>query len=230
MLSIKSQAIQTALVGDWTSAITLNQQILRDDPNDIDTLNRLAFAFLSSGDPKNAKNVYEKVLLLDMQNPIAIRNLKRLNDVNLKRPSITINNLFIEEPGKTKVIELNNLAEKKVISHLRSGEKLELRIKRSKIFAYDLEGQFVGMLPDDLGQRLLKFIEAGNEYEAYVRTVESNKVSVFIRETKRVKKFSNQPSFVSNNEKPKLTITTTHTSSKGKNQAKSDTSFDDDES
>lgn len=230
MLTIKSQAIQTALVGDWPTAIDLNQQILQNDPNDIDTLNRLAFAFLSSGDPKNAKEVYEKVLSLDMQNPIAIRNIKRLNDVNIKRPSITINNLFIEEPGKTKVIELNNIAEKKVISHLRSGEKLELKIKRSKIFAYDLEDQFVGMLPDDLGQRLIKFMEVGNEYEAYVRTVDSNKVSVFIRETKRTKKFSNQPSFVSNNEKPKLTISSAHGANRAKGQTKSDTSLDDDES
>ncbi len=222
MLSIKSQAIQTALVGDWPSAITLNQLILQEEPNDIDTLNRLAFAFLSSGDPKNAKNLYEKVLMLDMKNPIAIRNLKRLNDVNVKRPSITINNLFIEEPGKTKVVELNN-AEKKVISHLRSGEKLDIRIKRSKIFTYDLEDQFVGMLPDDLCQRLIKFIESGNEYEAYVRTVDNNKVSVFIRETKRVKKFKNQPSFVANNEK-KLTI-----SSAKKGHTKSE-SLDDDES
>lgn len=221
MLSIKSQAIQTALVGDWPSAITLNQLILQDEPNDIDTLNRLAFAFLSSGDPKNAKEIYEKVLMLDMQNPIAIRNLKRLNDVNIKRPSITINNMFIEEPGKTKVVDLNN-AEKKVISHLRSGEKLEIRIKRSKIFAYDSEDQFVGMLPDDLCQRLIKFMESGNEYEAYVRTVDNAKVSVFIRETKRVKKFKNQPSFVTNSEK-KLTISTR------KSHAKSD-SLDDDES
>ncbi len=223
MLSIKSQAIQTALVGDWPSAITLNQLILQEEPNDIDTLNRLAFAFLSSGDPKNAKDLYEKVLSLDMKNPIAIRNLKRLNDVNVKRPSITINNLFIEEPGKTKVVDLNN-AEKKVIAHLRSGEKLDIRIKRSKIFAYDLEDQFVGMLPDDLCQRLIKFMESGNEYEAYVRTVDNSKVSVFIRETKRVKKFKNQPSFIANNEK-KLTIT----SSRAKGQTKSD-SLDDDES
>lgn len=224
MLNLKSQAIQTALVGDWTNAISLNQSILAEEPNDIDTMNRLAFAFLSSGDPKNAKEIYEKVLMLDMQNPIAIRNLKRLNDGNIKRVPVLINNLFIEEPGKTKVIELNNIAEKKVISHLRSGEKLDLKIKRNRIFAYDQEEQFVGMLPDDLCQRLIKFMEAGNEYESYVRTVDSNKVSVFIREVKRVPKFKNQPSFVSAGEKAKLTLP----SSKGKGH-KAD-SLDDDES
>lgn len=216
MLTLKNQAIQTALIGDWTTAITLNQQILEEDPQDIDTLNRLAFAFLSSGNQKEAKTLYEKVLSLDMKNPIALRNLKRLGDPNSKRTSILINNLFIEEPGKTKVMDLINIADKKVISYLRSGEKLILTIKRSKIFVLDLQNQFIGMLPDDTGQRLIKFIEAGNEYEGYVRTVDSNKVSIFIRETKRVKKFKNQPSFVSVVEKAKLTIS--HSSSaKGKN-------------
>lgn len=197
MLTLKSQAIQTALVGDWDNAINLNQLILQEEPNDIDTLNRLAFAFLSLGNIKDAKALYEKVLSLDMKNPIALRNLKRLHESNTKKLNVTLNNMFIEEPGKTKVIELVNIADKKVISYLRSGERLELTIKRNRIFALDTEKQFIGMLPDDICQRLIKFINAGNAYEAYVRTVDNNKVSIFIRETKRVKRFQDQPSFIS---------------------------------
>jgi tetratricopeptide (TPR) repeat protein len=198
MASLKSQAIQTALVGDWDNAVLLNQSILLEEPNDIDTLNRLAFAFLSLGNTKDAKNIYEKVLMLDMKNPIAIRNLKRLNDNQTRISSIPLNNLFIEEPGKTKVMELINIADKKVVAFLRSGELIELKIKRNKIFAYNSDNQFVGMLPDDICQRLIKFINAGNLYEAYIRTVDNNRVSIFIRETKRVKKFRDQPSFVNN--------------------------------
>ncbi|HWY78995.1 MAG TPA: tetratricopeptide repeat protein [Candidatus Sulfotelmatobacter sp.] len=222
---LKNQAIQAALAGDWQRAIDLNQLVLQEDPEDIDTLNRLAFAFLSSGNPKDAKSLYEKVLSLDMQNPIAIRNLKRLHDVNTKRTNIIINNFFIEEPGKTKVIDLLNIADKKVITHLRSGEKLDLRIKRNKIFIYDLDNQFIGMLPDDICQRLIKFMSEGNEYEAYVRTINSNKVSIFVRETKRTKKFKDQPSFVSGNDKPKLSLPKEkHTAHRG-----DDSSDDDDE-
>jgi hypothetical protein len=221
MPTLKTQAIQTALTGDWQKAINLNQLILTEEPEDIDTLNRLAFAFLSTGNPKDAKNLYEKVLTLDMQNPIAIRNLKRLYDVNAKK-IITINNLFIEEPGKTKVMDLINIADKKVISHLRSGEQLHLRIKRNRIFAYDMDNQFIGMLPDDTCQRLIKFIDAGNEYEAYVRTVDNYKVSIFIREVKRVKKFKNQPSFVSASEKTKLSFS--NSSSKHSSGSHSDSS------
>ncbi len=205
MSQLKPQAIQTALVGNWENAIAINKLILQEDPDDIDTLNRLAFAFLSQGNIKEAKNLYQKVLSLDMKNPIALRNLKRLSDVYTKRVNFHLNNLFIEEPGKTKIIELINVADKKIITHLRSGERLTLSIKRMKIFALDQDSQYIGMLPDDLCKRLIKFIHAGNKYEAYARTAESNKISIFIRELKRVNKYKNQPSFVST-EKVKLSF------------------------
>lgn len=205
MIPLKSQAIQTALVGDWDNAININQSILQEEPNDIDTLNRLAFAYLSLGNIKDAKSVYEKVLSLDMKNPIALRNLKRLNELKSKKITVSMNNLFIEEPGKTKIIELINLADKKIICRLRSGEMLSLRIKRNKIFALDMENQYIGMFPDDICQRLIKFINGGNQYEGYVRTVDNNRVSMFIREIKRVKRYRNQPSFVST-DKIKLSV------------------------
>lgn len=211
MVSLKSQAIQTALEGDWEAAITLNEQVLSEEPNDIDTLNRIAFAYLSLGQPKNAKNYYERVLSLDMKNPIAIRNLKRLTDTKTKKIQIPLNNLFIEEPGKTKVIDLLNIADKKIITLLRSGELLLLRIKRNKIFVLNDENQYIGMLPDDICQRLIKFMNAGNQYESYVRNVSSSKICVFVRETKRIKRFRDQPSFVST-EKAKLELDKSHRS------------------
>jgi hypothetical protein len=219
MSLLKSQAIQTALVGDWGKAINLNKQILQEEPEDIDTLNRLAFAFLGDGNIKDAKSIYQKVLLLDMQNPIALRNLKRLNESHAKKINIQLTNLFIEEPGKTKVIELINVADKKIISHLRSGEKLNLNIKRMKIFALDQNNQYIGMLPDDLCKRLIKFIHGGNQYEAYTRTADSNKITIIIRELKRVKRFQNQPSFTYT-EKAKLSIDNNTTTNKQTSEAK----------
>lgn len=205
MTQLKFQAIQTALVGDWQTAIECNQQLLVENPDDIDTLNRLAFAHLSLGQTKDAKSIYEKVLSLDIKNPIAIKNLKRLHDNKPLKPNMPLNNLFIEEPGKTKVIELLNIADKKVISALRSGEKIELTIKRNRIFAVDDSNQYIGMLSDDICQRLIKFMQAGNQYDGYVRTVDSNRVSIFVREIKRMKRFRDQPSFVSV-EKTKLSF------------------------
>lgn len=198
MSTLINQAIQTALTGDWQKAIDLNNEVLKETPHDINTLNRLGFAKLSIGDFDGAKKIYEKVLSLDMKNPIAQRNLKRLNSGNSIKTSLQLNNLFIEETGKTKVIELVNVADKKVLSGLRSGEKISVKIKRSKIFALDQDDNFLGMLPDDICKRIIEFMNGGNEYDAYIWSVVDNKISIFVREIKRVKKYSNQPSFLSN--------------------------------
>lgn len=201
MTPLKAQAIQTALMGDWHNAILLNQSLLEENPDDIDTLNRLGFAYASAGNTKEAKDTYQKVLQLDNQNPIALRNLKRLsgnsnNAASNHQAAVTnISSLFIEEPGKTKVIELLNIADKKVIAPLRSGESLTMSVKRMKIFLHDLNKQYIGMLPDDIGRRLIRFMEGGNEYEAYIKSVDNNKVTIFAREVKRVSQFATQPSF-----------------------------------
>jgi len=211
MTPLKTQAIQTALTGDWENAITLNESLLSENPDDIDTLNRLAFAYSSMSNVKEAKRIYQKVLLLDAQNPIALRNLKRLAGGNLstsqpKPMSFShISTLFIEEPGKTKVIELLNIADKKVISPLRSGEEVFLSIKRMKVFVLDSQKQFIGMLPDDIGSRLIRFMNGGNIYEAFIKSVDNNKVIIFAREVKRTAKFKDQPSFTPT-DKSKLTL------------------------
>ncbi len=61
------------------------------------------------------------------------------------------------------------------------------------------------MLPDDIGKRLIKFLSGGNCYEAYIKTANRGKLSIFIRETKRSTRFKNLPSF-SLGEKVKASI------------------------
>ena len=80
MTSLKLQAIQTALIGDWKNAISLNKKLLDENPQDIDTLNRLGLAYAISGKAKDAKTTYQKVLDIDPLNPIALKNAKRLKD------------------------------------------------------------------------------------------------------------------------------------------------------
>ena len=200
---IKNQAIQTALMGDWDQAVTLNQELLKENPEDIDTLNRLAFAFSVLGKVKNARETYQRVLNIDNQNPIAVKGLKRLvgssekNNLNiLKGPLLGLTDtMFIEESGKTKIVELVNIATPKTITSLIIGEALILRVKRLKIFVLDQKNEYVGVLPDDIGRRLIKFIKGGNNYEAYIKSLEEHRVIIFIKETKRSTRFKNQPSF-----------------------------------
>lgn len=224
MTPLKSQAIQTALHGDWENAIHINLEILKENPSDIDTMNRLAFAYASKGDIKKAKELYTNVLDLDAQNPIATKNLRRLVGMSQKSPSsspIIMNNIFIEEPGKTKVIELLNIADKKITTNLNCGELLALNIKRSKLFVLDGTSNYIGMLPDDISRRLIEFMGGGNTYDAYVKTANSGKVVVFIRETKKVARFKNQQSFTQS-EKTKLfdPLTQKHRESARKHEAK----------
>jgi len=206
MTSLKDQAIQTALTGDWEKAIAINKLLIKENPTDIDALNRLAFAFSILGRTKNAKNTYQKVLKIDSLNPLALRNLKRIGDLktiknnnrkNSAASSMHVNNMFIEEQGKTKIVELVNVAQPSIINTLRSGQILNLSVKRLKIFVLSDGKQYIGVLPDNIGKRLIKFIKAGNLYEAYVKSASNHHIIIFIKEIKRVSKFKDQPSFIS---------------------------------
>lgn len=201
-MSIKNQAIQTALQGNWQNAISLNKDLIKENPNDIDALNRLALAYTIIGKIKEAKATYQKVVNLDPLNSIALRNIKKLKDKNLKAyPTTTylINNKFLEEPGKTKIIELVNIAQPQNIETLRTGQSLNLSIKRLKIFILE-DKQYIGVLPDDIAKRLIKFIKGGCQYEAYVKSATPHKVNIFVKELKKSSKYKDQPSFLSNTE------------------------------
>lgn len=218
------QAIKATLSGDWENAIKLNKSLLEEKPNDVEALNRIGLAYSVVGDSKDAKSSYEKVLEIDPLNSIALRNLKRLKDNAPKdadSPAIVVNNIFIEETGKTKVVELINLAQSEVLISLQTGQSVDMSIKRLKIFI--LQGKkYIGVLPDDIGNRLIKFIKGGNKYEAFVKSAGHQNVSIFIRELKKSAKFKDQPSFMHTIE-TKLHLKTNKTKSH-KEDSGSDTS------
>lgn len=203
MLTLKDQAIQSALDNKWNEAILINEELLKDNPREIDTLNRLAYALMQSNQFSNAKETYSKVLDLDRTNPIATKNLKKLTSLltqtnGIQASSNHINhmdNVFIQEAGKTKTVELTNVADKKTLMALQHGDDVFLTIKRSKVFVLNTEKTFIGMLPDDIGIRLASFIKGGNEYQACIKGIDDKTIIVFIKEVKRAKKFSNQSSF-----------------------------------
>lgn len=205
MTSLKLQAIQTALTGDWKNAISLNKKLLDENPQDIDTLNRLALAYAISGKSKDAKIAYQKVLDIDPLNPIALKNAKRLKEKTfssnkVSNGSLQISNNFLEETGKTKVVELINTAQPKVIQTLRTGNFVSLSIKRSRIFVLADEDQYIGVLPDDVGKRLIKFLKSGNKYDAYIKSANPHHIVIFIKETKRSSRYKDHPSFLSAND------------------------------
>ena len=199
MTALKNQAIHIALTGDWQEAARLNIEILEEDPKDTEALNRLAFALTALGNIKEAKEAYERVLVIDPLNPIADRGIKRLNSPGNHSagiPTHLVSNMFLEESGKTRITTLVNTAQVKTLRNLQIGQIVTLCKKRNKIFVQDGEKEYIGVLPDDLGKRLIKFIDGGNEYIAYVKSANDHGVTIFMKETKRATKFKNQPSFL----------------------------------
>jgi len=202
----KAKAIEMALAGEWKDAVSINKAIIKEDPLDTETLNRLAFAYNILGKGKEAKSTYRKVLKIDAVNPIALRNLSRLSgsascgkssDSQIPAKAAS----FLEETGKTKVVELINVAQSRVIARLRTGEPLNISIKRLKVFLLENGKQYIGALPDDVAKRLIKFIKGGSVYDVYVKLANERRVVVFIKEIKKSSRFRDQPSFLQASDK-----------------------------
>lgn len=194
-------AIQAALQQNWKTAIELNTEILKTDKKNVDAYNRLGFAYLKSGQIKKAKETFEKVLSLDQYNQIASKNLQKLSSMK-KDGLLTANStdisplLFLEEPGKTKVVDCINAAPMNVLTGLTCGQEVYLKPKKHTIEIRDQHEKYLGALPDDVAFKMIKFITAGNTYSIFVKGITKNNLSVFIRELKRGKKLQNQPSFI----------------------------------
>lgn len=194
-------AAQAALESNWEEAIQINQKILRCSRDDVEALNRLARAEVCNGHLDKATQIYKKVLGIDPYNIIAAKNLEKISKSVSNGPvkvisySYNLSSLFLSEPGKTKVLNLINLASPNILAVLNYGELINLNPKSHSITVTTTEGVYLGALPDDVAHKLITFIGGGNKYEAFVKSVSPKKLTVFIRETERSEKFTNQPSF-----------------------------------
>ncbi len=198
--TLAQAAIEKALAQDWQEAAVINSTIIKTDPTNIDALNRLAFACFQLGDTPRAKRYYQKVLKLDAYNPIALKNLKKLvgtKHKNMGRVGIMSPLMFLEEPGKTKIIALVNLAPQRLLATLSAGEEVFLKIKRHCVEIRNHNDMYLGALPDDLSFKLIKLLNGGNTYNTVVKSIGKNQLMVFLREISRGRRFEKQPSFVS---------------------------------
>lgn len=218
-------AIQAALSRNWENAIELNQPILKQNTNDIGTMNRLAYAYIQVGKIEEAKKIYREVLSLDQYNIIAKKNLDKINALPKTKkvakkslhPATTLSpSLFIEESGKTKIVSLINTAPASILSGVSTGDLVHLFPKRRSIEVRDRNNIYLGALPDDIAFHLLRLLRAGNDYQAWVKNATKNNISIFIREVKRGRRFLHQPSFITSLPETK------HSQSKGIKTQKQD--------
>lgn len=201
--NLHHQAIDAALDSRWEDAIRINKKILNVDPKNIDALNRQAKACMELGKLNLAKKSYAEVLEIDPYNPIAQKNLKILKSFKgNKEVFVSCNqtrlspSLFLQEPGKTKTVNLLKIAEPQKLSHTFCGMKVEMAIKNRRITIVDQNGNYLGVLPDDVSHNLLRLFKGGNKYDLFIKSVRLNSLSIIIKETFRSKRFKNQPSFL----------------------------------
>ena len=129
-----------------------------------------------------AKKAFKSALSLDKFNTIAKKNLEKLNQNDTNSQILTFSKQqFIEEPGKTKVIELHRLAGKQVLDMVSVGSKCQFVCKKRYI-SVEADGVYVGALPEDISFRLSKLIQNGNEYECYIRSATASTCSVYVKE------------------------------------------------
>lgn len=195
-------AIQAALDNDWEKAVELNLSIIKNQPEDIEALLRLAKAYESLGEIKKAQRTYRKVKKIDKFNPIAKRELIKIREgakanEGKKQTSVIKVGLFLEEPGKTKTISLIRLAPPEILLSLDIAEEVKLALGKRSITVRDKQNSYLGRLPDDISQRLITLIKKGNQYLVVVKSAEPKMLQIFIKEIKRSSKNANIPSFLS---------------------------------
>jgi tetratricopeptide (TPR) repeat protein len=125
---MQNEAITYARNGNWEAAIDSSRQLLSSDPNDIETLNRLAKAYFENGELDNAEQTYQRVLEISEHNPIARRMvslISRTRSAPAKTREFVDMRMFAIETGKSTLTSLHIDTDAEI--SLVPGEKLTLR-------------------------------------------------------------------------------------------------------
>ncbi len=194
------QAIGKALSGKWEEARDINLAIIKQNPQDIESLNRLAKAYFELGNIKSAKATISKILKIDPYNPIAVKcyeKWKSLKKVDKNTSKQLSPDMFLEEPGKTKIIHLIHTCDKPIMAKLNCGDIVYSSAKSHRVSIVSDSGDYIGKLPDDLSIKIKKLIKLGYQYIFAIKSMDSHGIKVFIREVCRPDKYSNKSSFSS---------------------------------
>ncbi len=182
------QAIALAMQGRWREAVAANQEIIASFPNDFDAYNRLGRAYIELGEYSLAKEAYERAVELDPYNIIAQKNLHRLSylgeavagseaDSDRVEPQH-----FIEETGKTGVVNLYHLAPREILAKMVASDRVYLRTDGPGLTVENGRGEYLGQVEPKHSQRLIKLMAGGNRYSAAIVSSAEDKVTVIIRE------------------------------------------------
>jgi hypothetical protein len=196
------QAVSLALRGRWEEAVVVNDNIITLFPDDADAFNRLGKAYTELGRYSEARDAYEQTLRIDAFNTIARKNRQRLATLTAGTASVQVQELsaptsaladegralpqlFLEAMGKTGTTVLANPAPVEVLARCTAGTPLRLEVVGNHLVATLFRGERLGEVERRLAQRLIHFIQAGNQYAAAITAldIQTQTVKVIIRET-----------------------------------------------
>jgi hypothetical protein len=194
------EAIELALANRWVEAVQVNRGIMDRFGPDEDTLNRLGKAYTELGKVEEAIESYKGTLKMNPVNPIAAKNLGKLQASRGGRPVPTSKakvdvDAFIEETGKTSLTALHVHAEGDPCSKVAGGDPVKLIVAGDTMNVETARGVYLGHLEHALGRRLIKFLEGGNRYSGAVAACDGAAVKIIVRETYQDPKFFGRPSF-----------------------------------
>lgn len=195
------EAVQLAIAGRWEEAVELNKFIIDKFGGEEDSHNRLGKAQSELGKFAEAKKSYEATVALNPMNPIAQKNLARLEVLSNTKGDFKIGltkvdlTLFVEEMGKTIGTTLTGVDDPQIAHKVSAGDIAELRVSGDQIVAETVRGVRLGTIESRLARRLIKFIQGGNRYMAAVTAIDNQTVKLMIRETFQDPKFTGKPSF-----------------------------------
>ncbi len=201
---LSRDAIDLALKGEWERATEVNRAILELFADEVEAMNRLGKAYMELGKYDDAREVLGNVARIAPYNNIAKKNLARLESLGSSpasakqgRKAGSAPHVFIEESGKSGTTVLRKIAPSETIARIAPNDPANLVVENSNLNVYSRDGESLGQVDPKLGQRLVRLMCGGNEYDAAIVSVNQQGMSVIIRETYRHASLQNVCSFPS---------------------------------
>ena len=196
-------AIAHALERRWERAAAENRALLKEQPDDLEAANRLGKALTELGHVKAAIAAYKRSLEIDSANPIARKNLAKLEATpaaaqkSRKAPAgeAIRTDMLIDESGKSALLTLHK-PNSRGLKRLSPGDPVQLEPSEHGVNVKSSTRALLGHLEPRAGQRLQRLIEGGNRYEATIRSIGEDGVTISVRETYRDPSLLDEASFV----------------------------------
>jgi hypothetical protein len=202
---LAERAVKLAMQNQWQEAVDVNRQIIDLAPDEADAWNRLGKALAELGRYAEARDAYHEALKRDGTNPIAQKQVKRLELLVESQSGAGGDEgrykvdpkLLIEETGKTGIFELHSPAPPNVLARMAAGDQVNLKVDGSTLRVEDSRGAALGNLPAKAALRLIELMAGGNKYVAGVTSVTERNIRVLIREVYQAPELQGRVSFPS---------------------------------